>query len=93
VHPILALLRRNAWATDKLLEFCQGRPESAAPAEGDVYGGIEPMFNHIVSAETGYLRLLTGELPADRVRESEPRPAGRSAGAGSMVGGALGGGP
>jgi uncharacterized damage-inducible protein DinB len=74
VHPVPALFRRNAWATERLLEFCEGRPEVTAPAEGDVYGGIEAMFNHILSGETGYLRLLTGELPDDRVRESKPRP-------------------
>ena len=74
VHPIPALFRRNAWATARLLEFCEGRPESAAPADGDVYGGIEPLFNHIVIAETGYLRLVTGELPEDRVREGSHRP-------------------
>ena len=73
MHPVLALFRRNAWATERLLDFCDGRPEVDAPAEGDVYGPIEPTFNHLVSAETGYLRLLTGELPDDRVRESAPR--------------------
>ena len=73
MHPILALFRHHAWTTERLLEFCEGRPEAAAPAEDDVYGGIEPMFNHIVVGETGYLRLLTGELPDDRVRENEPR--------------------
>jgi uncharacterized damage-inducible protein DinB len=76
VHPVLALFRRNAWATERLLEFCQGRPEATAPAEADVYGGIEPLFNHILSGETGYLRLLTGELPEDRVHQSKPRPLG-----------------
>jgi uncharacterized damage-inducible protein DinB len=74
VHPVDALFRRNAWATERLLDFCEGRPEATSPAEEDVYGGIEPMFNHILSAETGYLRLVTGELPEDRVRESNPRP-------------------
>ena len=74
MHPVTALFRRNAWATERLLEFCLGRPEAAAPGDGDVYGGIEPMFNHLLSGETGYLRLLTGELPEDRVRESKPRP-------------------
>jgi uncharacterized damage-inducible protein DinB len=73
VHPVHALFRHNAWATDRLLGFCDGRPEAAAPAEKDVYGGIESMCNHILSGETGYLRLLTGELPEHRVRESEPR--------------------
>lgn len=76
MHPVLALFRRNAWATERLLEFCDGRAEVAVPAEGDVYGGIEAMFNHIVSGETGYLRLLTGELPQDRVHESKPRSLG-----------------
>jgi uncharacterized damage-inducible protein DinB len=74
MHPVLALFRRNAWATEKLLKFCDGRPEVDASAETDVYGGIEPMFNHIISAETGYFRLVTGELPTDRVLESNPRP-------------------
>lgn len=73
MHPILALYRRNAWATERLLDFCQGQPEVAAPAEPDLYGGIEPMFNHILAAEAGYLRLLTGELHEDRVAESQPR--------------------
>jgi uncharacterized damage-inducible protein DinB len=76
VHPVLALFRRNAWATDRLLAFCEGRPEVAAPAGADVHSGIEPMFNHVVGAETGYLRLVTGELPEDRVREITPRPLG-----------------
>jgi uncharacterized damage-inducible protein DinB len=74
VHPILALFRRNAWATERLLEYCAERPDTAtAAAQGDVYGGIEAMFNHILSGETGYLRLMTGELPEDRVSESKPR--------------------
>jgi uncharacterized damage-inducible protein DinB len=30
MHPVLALFRRNAWATERLLEFCQGRPEAEA---------------------------------------------------------------
>lgn len=76
MHPIVALFRRNAWATDHLLEFCAARPEAAAPADADVYGGIDALFNHIVSSETGYHRLVTGELPEDRVQLSEPRPLG-----------------
>jgi hypothetical protein len=40
VHPVLALFRRNAWATEQLLKFCDGRPEVAAPAEPDVYGAL-----------------------------------------------------
>ncbi|HVD01016.1 MAG TPA: DinB family protein [Candidatus Dormibacteraeota bacterium] len=69
MHPVLALFKRNAWATEQLLEFCAGRPELTAPAEDDVYGTIEATFNHIVGAEAGYARLITGHLPV-RVRES-----------------------
>jgi uncharacterized damage-inducible protein DinB len=74
MHPVSALFRRNAWATDRLLEFCEGRPEIAGAADGDVYGSIDSLFNHIVSSEAGYLRLVTGKLPKDRVVLSEPRP-------------------
>jgi uncharacterized damage-inducible protein DinB len=34
------------------------------------------MFNHIVNAETWYLRLVTGELPNKPPREGEPRSLG-----------------
>ena len=74
MHPVVALFRRNEWATERMLEFCAGRPEVDAAADGDVYGGIDALFNHIVSAETGYFRLVTGELPKDRVRHDEIRP-------------------
>ncbi|HEY8815309.1 MAG TPA: DinB family protein, partial [Candidatus Dormibacteraeota bacterium] len=76
MHPVLALFRRNSWAGDRLLEFCNGRPETALPAESDVYGSIDSLFNHIVRSEAGYLRLVTGKVPKDRVLVSEPRPLG-----------------
>jgi len=62
----MALFRRNAWATDQLLEFCSGRPEATAPADSDVYGSIDSMFEHILAAERRYFRLVTGDLPKDR---------------------------
>jgi hypothetical protein len=40
VHPATALFRRNAWATERLLEFCVGKPGVADGADGDVYGSI-----------------------------------------------------
>lgn len=73
MHPVLALFRRNAWATERLLEFCAGRPELSAPADGDVYGDIEATFNHLVGAEPGYARLLIGRLP---VEIDGPQPVG-----------------
>lgn len=60
------MYRRNAWATDQLLEFCSGRPEVTVPVQSDVYGTIESMFEHILGAEQRYFRLVTGDLPKDR---------------------------
>ena len=74
MHPVVALFRRNEWATERMLEFCASRPEMDAAADSDVYGGIDALFNHIVSGETGYFRLVTGELPNDPVRHDEIRP-------------------
>jgi uncharacterized damage-inducible protein DinB len=74
MHPTLALFHRNAWATERLLNWCQFQPASPTPAADDVYGSIEATFNHILSAETLYLRLLTGEVPDDPVSERSPRP-------------------
>lgn len=76
MHPVSALFRRNAWATDRLLEFCVGRAEATTPSEGDVYGNIQALFNHIVRSEAGYLRLVTGKLPQDLVLPTAPRPVG-----------------
>ena len=73
MHPVTALFRRNAWATEHLLDFCVGKPGVAAAAETDVYGSIEMLFNHIVSSEAGYLRLVTGKFPKNRVLLNEPR--------------------
>src|SRR5438270_1658611 len=73
MHPTLALFGRNAWATERLLNWCQFQPAAATATGSDVYGGIEATFNHILAAETRYLRLLTGELPPDPVSERTPR--------------------
>jgi uncharacterized damage-inducible protein DinB len=72
MHPTLALIQRNAWATERLLNWCQWQPVTAT-AGGDVYGGIEATFNHLLAAETRYLHLLTGELPDEPVSERTPR--------------------
>ena len=74
MHPILALFRRNEWANQKLLDFCAQQPAevAAAPAEGDVYGGIDAQFTHMVSAETGYLPWITGRRREDRISGDTP---------------------
>ena len=70
MHPLLASFRRNEWATLALLNFCGWQPpESIGETAADVYGAIEPMFNHLAGAEVRYLKLLTGEEPAGSVHE------------------------
>lgn len=59
MHPVLALFRRNAWASRKLLEFCAAQPPDVVRrVDADVYGSIEASFNHIVAAEARYLSRL-----------------------------------
>ena len=75
MHPVAALFDRNAWATEVLLRWCAlQRPEVVSAGGDDVYGSIESLFNHVLGAETRYLRLLTGELPAAAVNERTPLP-------------------
>ena len=72
MHPVVALFLRNEWATERMLDFCAGRTEADAVADGDVYGGIDAMFNHIVSGETGAARAVgSGDLWVDW---RDPRP-------------------
>ncbi len=74
MHPTLALLRRNAWASEQLLDFCAQQPDEVvkAPASGDVYGAIDAQFAHIVSAETGFLPWITGERRENRINGANP---------------------
>jgi uncharacterized damage-inducible protein DinB len=74
MHPMLALFRRNAWASEQLLDFCAKQPAEVvkAPASGDVYGAIDAQFAHIVLAETGYLPWITGERRESRISSAKP---------------------
>lgn len=74
MHPTVALIERNAWANDRLLNWCRWQPTALTSTDTDVYGGIEATFNHILGAETRYLQRLTGELPDDPVSERAIRP-------------------
>lgn len=54
----------NLWANTALLELCMGLTEEQMAVVVDgVYGGIHPTLAHIVNAEGGYLRRLTGSRP------------------------------
>jgi uncharacterized damage-inducible protein DinB len=75
---MLALFQRNAWANERLLDFCAQRPPEVvtAPADGDVYGGIDALFTHIVAAECGFLPMITGERRTNRITDQQPVPLG-----------------
>ena len=78
MHPMRALVDRNAWANERLFDFCAQQPAEvvSAPADGDVYGGIDALFTHIVSAECGFLSMITGERRANRTTDQRPVPLG-----------------
>lgn len=72
MHPTTALFRRNAWATDRLLNWCAQQPsEVTSTAAEDVYGSIDGLFNHIAAAEVRYLYVLTGNAPDGAVNEQD----------------------
>jgi uncharacterized damage-inducible protein DinB len=53
---LLEAFRHNAWATKQLLAFCRSltTEQLAATAPG-TYGSILATFNHMISADAGYL--------------------------------------
>jgi uncharacterized damage-inducible protein DinB len=61
---MLEFMRYNTWATQKLLTACTALNEAqlATDAPG-AYGTLRALFEHIVRADSFYLRLLTGETP------------------------------
>jgi uncharacterized damage-inducible protein DinB len=74
MHPMLALVERSAWANQQLLDFCTRQPAGVvtAPAEGDVYGGIDALFTHIVAAECDFVPMITGKRREPRVTDEKP---------------------
>jgi uncharacterized damage-inducible protein DinB len=70
-QTLLELYRHKTWATLSLIEYCQklGDEHLNATIPG-TFGTIRETLRHIVAAEEGYFRLVTGE------RLSEPVPAG-----------------
>ena len=59
---LLELLRHKTWATLRLIEFCQGlAPEHLDATQPGTYGTVRETFRHLLSADEGYLRSVTGE--------------------------------
>ena len=71
---MVALFQRNAWANERLLDFCAQQPAGVvtAPAEADVLGPIDAQFTHLVAAEVGFLAWITGERRDGRVGGDQP---------------------
>jgi uncharacterized damage-inducible protein DinB len=68
-NPLVALFRHNLWANLRLIDSCGAldAPQLEKNAIG-VYGSIYDTLRHIVGAEQNYLKLLTGQQPAIRLR-------------------------
>ena len=61
-HALHDLSRHNAWATARLLEFCQDLDDASLNATvPGTYGSILETLRHIVASEGSYLYRLTGE--------------------------------
>jgi uncharacterized damage-inducible protein DinB len=66
------LFEHNAWANDRLLEFCEGLDgdQLAATAVG-TYGRLDDTLVHTLAAESRYVWRLTGKEPQPRVNEGD----------------------
>ncbi len=61
---IIEFIRYNNWANQLVLKACQGLSESQlATAMPGAYGTIRDTLEHIIRAEAGYVKLLTGIRP------------------------------
>jgi uncharacterized damage-inducible protein DinB len=59
---LLELFRHKAWATLRLIEFCQTIDPSHLDASlPGTYGSVRATLAHLANAETSYFRRLTGE--------------------------------
>jgi uncharacterized damage-inducible protein DinB len=68
-QTLLELYRHKTWATLRLIEYCQGLAEEHLDATiPGTFGTIRHTLHHLVDAEDGYFRLVTGD------RSSQPLP-------------------
>jgi uncharacterized damage-inducible protein DinB len=71
------LFEHNAWANDRLLEFCEGLDgDQLAGGAVGTYGRLDDTLVHILAAESRYIWRLTGEEPRSRLKEGERPPVG-----------------
>lgn len=64
---LVELFKQNLWANLRLLDACAHlAPEAFALSVPGTYGPIGATLTHILRAEQGYVRRLTGETRPDR---------------------------
>ena len=72
---LIEFIRYNNWANAQLLEVClKLTPEQLAAGAPGTYGSIHATLGHIISAESSYIRRLTGVRPQPPFKW-EDRPA------------------
>ena len=73
------IFRHHAWATRTLIDRCASlTPAQLSEAVPGTYGPILPTLVHLVGADAGYLKHMTGELPDPRPGEGTGLPELRS---------------
>lgn len=61
---LIEFIRYNNWANAQLLDVClKLTPEQLAAKAPGTYGSIHATLGHLISAETSYIRRLTGVRP------------------------------
>jgi uncharacterized damage-inducible protein DinB len=75
VHFLEKLLEHNNWANDQIIQACLALSAGQLDAEPEsaTQGSIRSTLVHMVTAQRGYLRLLT--LPVEARREKLPAPS------------------
>jgi uncharacterized damage-inducible protein DinB len=66
--PVGAFFEQSGWASERLLEVCEGLSDEQLDATGvGVYGSIREMLLHLLSSEQYYLERASGVVPEERV--------------------------
>jgi uncharacterized damage-inducible protein DinB len=85
------LLRYNAWANKRLIEFCAELDEAKLAARSPTaYGSIRETLAHLVSAEGAFARWITGDWVEPPIPDDAVPPLADLAARADRLGAALG---
>ncbi len=69
------LFRYHDWATVMLIDYCSGlSPEQLHEPVPGTFGPVLPTLVHLIAADQGYLKHMTGELPENPLRKGMEPP-------------------